>query len=81
MNYADLVSFLVKSLVKDGTSVSVKQFDTSEDEIHIEVLVSNDEIGSVIGKGGIIANAIRTIVQASSYAHNDKKVRIHIDSI
>ena len=36
MNYADLVSFLVKSLVKDGASVSVKQFDTSEDEIHID---------------------------------------------
>ena len=64
MNYADLVSFLVKSLVKDGASVSVKQFAPLEDEIHIEVLVSNDEIGYVIGKGGIIANAIRTIVQA-----------------
>ncbi len=81
MNYADLVSFLVKNLVKDSDSVSVKQFDTDEDEIHIEVLVSNDEIGNVIGKGGSIANAIRTITQASSYAHNDKKVRIHIDSI
>lgn len=80
MNYADLVSFLVKNLVKDSSSISVKQFDTDEDEIHIEVLVSSDEIGCVIGKGGIIANAIRTIVQASSYAHNDKKIRIHIDS-
>ena len=45
MNYADLVSFLAKSLVKDGASVSVKQFAPLEDEIHIEVLVSNDEIG------------------------------------
>ena len=46
----------------------------------IEVLVSNDEIGAVIGRGGTIANSIRTIVQAAAYNTNHKKVRINIDS-
>ena len=47
---------------------------SAEEEIVIEVVIPEEEMGSVIGKGGIIANAIRTIVQASSYANNGKKV-------
>lgn len=80
MDYVELVSFIVKSLVKDPDSISIKQFDSVEDEIDIHVLVDSSEMGSLIGKGGAIANAIRTIVQAASYANNDKKVRINIDS-
>ena len=80
MNLVELTSFLVKSLVKDPEMVSVKQFEDDLDTITIQVLVDNDEIGSVIGKNGVIANAIRTIVQASSYANGLKKVKINIDS-
>lgn len=81
MNLTELTEFLIKSIVKDPDTVSVKQFDTDEDFITIEVLVNNEDIGAVIGKGGKIANSIRTIVQASAYANNLKKVRINIDSI
>lgn len=77
---AELTEFLVKNLVKDPDSVSVRQMD-DEEEIIIEVLVSDDEIGAVIGKGGNIAKAIRTIVYASSYVNGGKRVRINIDSI
>ena len=80
MNLVDLTSYLIKSLVKDPESVSVKQFETKDDTILIEVLVSSDEIGSVIGKNGKIANSIRTIVQASSYLNDKKRVKINIDS-
>lgn len=80
MDLVDLTTFLVKSLVKDPDMVSVKQFEDDEDVITIQVLVDSNEIGNVIGKKGIIANAIRTIVQASSYVNGLKKVRINIDS-
>lgn len=80
MNLVELTSFLVKSLVKDPEMVSVKQFEDETDVITIQVLVDNDEIGAVIGKNGVIANAIRTLVQASSYANGLKKVKINIDS-
>ena len=80
MNLVDLTSYLIKSLVKDPESVSVKQFETEDDTILIEVLVGSDEIGSVIGKNGKIANSIRTIVQASSYLNDKKRVKINIDS-
>lgn len=80
MDLVGLTSYLIKSLVRDPESVSVKQFETEDDTILIEVLVSSDEIGAVIGKNGKIANSIRTIVQASSYLNENKRVKINIDS-
>ena len=80
MNLVGLTEFLVKSVVTDPDMASVKQFEDDEDYITIQVLVDDSVIGSVIGKQGIIANAIRTIVQASSYANGLKKVKINIDS-
>lgn len=80
MNAVELTKFLVENIVKEPDMVSVKQFEDETDTITIEILVDEDSIASVIGKGGIIINAIRTIVQASSYANNEKKVRINIDS-
>ncbi len=79
MQLGSLTEFLVKSLVKNPDMVSVKAFD-DEDKITIEVLVSVDDIGKVIGKKGIIASSIRTIVQASSYLNHEKRVFINIDS-
>lgn len=76
----ELTEFLVKSLVKNPDMVSVKQFDDGEEIITIQVLVDDSDMGAVIGKGGMIANAIRTIVQASAYMNNQPKVKIDIDS-
>ena len=80
MDVVELTSYLVKNLVSDPEMVSVKQFEDEEDFITIQVLVSSNDIGAVIGKGGKTANAIRTIVGATSYSHNQKKVKINIDS-
>ena len=80
MTLVELTEMIIKSLIKDPDSVSVKQFDT-EEEIVIEVIVSSDDMGSVIGKEGKIANAIRTVVQASSYLKDNKRVKINISSI
>lgn len=80
MSLVNLTEMIVKSLVKDEDSVSVKQFDT-EEEIIIEVVIPEDEMGNVIGKNGKIANSVRTVVQASSYLKDNKKVKINISSI
>ena len=80
MDLVGLTEFLVKSVAKDPDMVSVKEFENTEDNIVIQVLVSEDDIGAVIGKNGKNANAIRTIVQASSYINDKKRVRINIDS-
>lgn len=79
MDLGSLTEFIVKNLVSDPDSISVKQID-DEDLITIEVLVSSDDMGKVIGKRGMIASSIRTIVQASSRLNNERRVKINIDS-
>ena len=78
MTLLELTETIVKSLVTDPDSVSSKVFE-DEDLITIEVMVPENEAGSVIGKEGKIANAIRTVVQASSYLKDNKKVKININ--
>ena len=56
MELGNLTEFLVKSLVKNPDMVSVKAFD-DEDKITIEVLVSSDDMGRVIGKNGMIVSS------------------------
>ena len=81
MNLVTLTETIIKKIVSDPESVSVKEFETEEENtIQIEVLISNDDMGKVIGKNGKIINSIRTIVQASSSLEDDKKVKINIDS-
>lgn len=79
MKLVELTEFLVKSIIKDPDMVSIKQYE-DEEYITIEILADPEIIGSIIGKQGKIANAIRTLVQASSYIHGEKKVKINIDS-
>lgn len=80
MDLVALTEFLIKQVAKEPEMVSVKQFDDDEDVITIQVLVDESDMGVVIGRGGKVANAIRTIVQATSYANNLKRVKINIDS-
>lgn len=80
MDLVALTEKIVKSIVKDEDSVSVKEFPTDEDNvILIQVMVSEDDMARVIGKGGRVFNAIRTLVQASSSLQDNKYVKIDID--
>ena len=80
MNLVALTKFLVESIVKDPDAITLKMFSEDENEIIIQVLVKDEDMGAVIGKSGTIANAIRTIVQASAYVNHLPKVKINIDS-
>lgn len=81
MEFVKLTEQLVKALVKNPDMVTVKEFDTEENNFHhIQVLVDNDDMGVLIGREGKTAKAIRTIVQASAYINGNEKVKIDIDS-
>tara|TARA_B100000586_G_scaffold32934_1_gene21095 strand:+ start:1535 stop:1771 length:237 start_codon:yes stop_codon:yes gene_type:complete len=72
----ELVEMMARNLVDSPEEVRVNE--TAGDSIIIlEINVSQDDIGKVIGKEGRIANAIRTIVKASA-AKQDKKVTVEI---
>lgn len=80
MQLVELTTDIIKKIVSDPESVSVKEFATEEENtIQIEVLISSDDMGKVIGKNGKIINSIRTIVQASSSLEDNKKVKINVD--
>lgn len=79
MELVELTEYIVKNLVKDQDSVEVNIAESNNVKI-IQVLVSSEDISSVIGKSGMIANAVRTIVQASSYHNKLGKVRINFDT-
>lgn len=82
MDLLKLTEEIILSLVDDKEIVAVKQFPSeNEDEVLLEVLISEDDMPKVIGKGGKVINSIRTIVQASSYLKDNKKVKINVDSI
>jgi len=71
----------VKNLVTNKDEVTVKEFPSeNENEIIIEVLVNETDIGKVIGRNGKVANSIRTLVQASSYLQDNKRVKINIEN-
>lgn len=81
MNLVKLTETIVKKLVTDPESVSVKEFESDEENtILIEIMVPSSEMPKVIGKNGNIINSIRTIVQASSYLKDNKKIKINVDS-
>ena len=55
---ADLVvltEYLVKRLVADPDMISVKQIDNEDSSITILVLVPENDMARVIGRGGVVA--------------------------
>ena len=80
MDLVLLTEEIVKSLVENEEAVSVKEFSTEDENvILIQVMVAEEDMGRVIGKGGKCANALRTLVQVSSSLKGNKYVKIDID--
>ena len=80
MDLVELTEYIIKSIVNDEEAVSVKEFDSEdEDTMVIQVVVAEEDMGRVIGKNGKCANAIRTLVQASSALKDNKYIKINID--
>lgn len=80
MDLVSLTEEIVKSLVINTDAVSVKEFPTEEENVMlIQVIVDSEDMGRVIGREGRTANAIRTLVQASSALKDNKYIKIDID--
>ncbi|MGN1212956.1 MAG: KH domain-containing protein [Christensenellales bacterium] len=69
----ELVKYIVGQLAQNKEQVEVT---SKEDEkgIVITVKVDSDDMGRVIGKGGKVAQAIRSIVKTASSKTNKKYV-------
>jgi len=61
----ELVEFMAKNLVNNPSQVQVKQIERP----HMTVLrlrVAQEDMGRVIGKGGRVANAMRTLLRVAA---------------
>jgi predicted RNA-binding protein YlqC (UPF0109 family) len=72
----ELLEFLVKALVEDPGAVVVEEVEEEGDLVY-EITVAEDDLGRVIGKGGRVANAIRTIAKAAA-VRIDRRVIVEI---
>ena len=80
-NLVELTELIIKGLVNDSESVSVKEFESNEEGItQIEVMVASEDMPKVIGREGKTINAVRTIVQAASFNDDNKLIKINVDS-
>ncbi|MSS64346.1 KH domain-containing protein [Velocimicrobium porci] len=72
----ELVEVIAKSLVDHPEEVVVTETENDK-TIVVELKVSADDMGKVIGKQGRVAKSIRTVVKAAA-SKDDKKVIVEI---
>ena len=73
---AELLAWLAKQLVDDPDSVRVEQVER-DDATVLELYVSPEDRGKVIGRQGRLARSLRTIVRASA-ARSRRRIILEI---
>jgi predicted RNA-binding protein YlqC (UPF0109 family) len=73
----DLLDFLARSLVAEPDAVQVTEVEEIDGEVVLEVEVAEDDLGRVIGRGGRVANALRTVMKAAA-TREEKRVVVDI---
>ena len=61
----DLIGDIAKALVDHPEEVQVRETGGNS-RVRIELSVSKDDMGRVIGKGGKVANSIRTLLKVAA---------------
>ena len=75
----ELLALIAQGLVDEPDQVTVEVDDINEEGVIVFHLhVAPDDMGRVIGKGGRIAKAIRTVMRATAN-RKDAKIMVEID--
>ena len=69
----ELIEYIAKALVDNPDQVRVSEIEGEKTSV-IELNVSKEDLGKVIGKQGRTARAMRTILSASSTKINKRSV-------
>lgn len=59
-----LLKYIIGQIVKEGVEIDIKN-SVQGDTVTFHVRVSDGELGKIIGKNGLTANAIRGVMQAA----------------
>ena len=71
----EVLETIITTLVSDKNAVSINQID-GEQSIIFEVKVAENDMGKIIGKQGVIAKSIRTIMKAVASKENKRITNI-----
>jgi predicted RNA-binding protein YlqC (UPF0109 family) len=74
----DLLEYLARGLVDDPDRVKVKEVREGDGSVVLALSVAQDDYGSVIGRGGRTASALRTVVKTAAVKHGH---RVFIDIV
>jgi uncharacterized protein len=74
----ELLEYLTKGLVEHPDEVRISEVEEDDGSLVLELSVADDDYGSVIGRGGRTASALRTIIKAA--AAKDKR-RVFVDIV
>ena len=74
--FIEIVEYLARRLVDDPDAVEVEEVER-EGAIIVRLSVAPDDVGKVIGRGGRIARALRTVVRAAA-TRSDRRVLVEI---
>ncbi len=74
----DLLAFLARGLVDDPDGVCVREVREPDGTIVLELSVGQDDYGSVIGRGGRTASALRTVVKTAAVKRGQ---RVFVDIV
>jgi uncharacterized protein len=73
----ELLDFLARSLVANPDEVEVTEIEEEDGEVVLELEVADEDLGRIIGRGGRIANALRTVIKAAA-TREQKRVIVDI---
>jgi predicted RNA-binding protein YlqC (UPF0109 family) len=62
----ELLEYLARGLVERPDEVQVRQTEEEDGSVVLELSVADDDYGTVIGRGGRTAQALRTVVKAAA---------------
>jgi predicted RNA-binding protein YlqC (UPF0109 family) len=62
----ELLEYLARGLVNDPDAVEVSEVEEDDGTLVLELSVAQDDYGSVIGRGGRTASALRTVIRAAA---------------
>ena len=79
IDFEELIKSLILPLVAYPQDVEITLLSNSEDHLNYQVEVNSSDLGRVIGKGGYVAKAIRTVLYAGA-SKEGKRIHLDIDS-
>jgi len=73
----DLLEYLARGLVEHPDQVRINEVLEEDGALVLELSVADDDYGSIIGRGGRTAAALRTVVKTAA-ARNKRRVFVDI---